>query len=440
MTTYLIDSLATTDPLAAVFSDRSMLQAMLEFEVALARAQARAGVIPPHVVDAIRASANAEHFNAERIAREARESATVSIPLVKALTAHVRAMDQEASTYVHWGATSQDLADSAMVLVLKQARPILTADHQRLVAALRQLSDQHAKTVMLGRTLLQPAPPITFGLKAARWIAALNRGWARMDSAFDAAMVVQLGGAVGTLASLGDRGVQVAQALADELKLAAPPASWHTDRDRLGGVVSSAGVYTATLGKIARDVALLMQEEVGEVAEPGGGSSTLPHKRNPAACAIVLAAATRMPGLVAAFLSGMVQEHERAVGGWQAEWPTVAAAVQATGAALFALAGACAGLSVHPDRMRTNIDRTNGAIFTERVVMLTAPRIGKDAAQVLVQRALARSRETGQSFREALAAIPESTTLLSREQLQTIDVPEEYLGEAEALRRRLLSS
>ena len=189
---------------------------------------------------------------------------------------------------------------------------------------------------MLGRTLLQPAPPITFGLKVAGWVAALVRGWRRVDSSVDAAAVLQFGGASGTLAALGDRGPAVSRALADDLGLRNPEAPWHTDRDRLAALVSACGVYTATLGKIARDISLLMQDEVGEVAERGGGSSTMPHKRNPAGCAVVLAASTRLPGLVAAFLTGMVQEHERGVGGWHAEWPTLAATVQTTGSALAA--------------------------------------------------------------------------------------------------------
>ena len=181
MSTYLVNSLGTTDALSRVFSDESMLQAMLDFEVALAKAGARVGVIPERAADAIRVSARAEHFDAVRIAREARESGTIAIPLVQALTAHVRVVDADSARFVHWGATSQDVADSALVLALKRARPVLAADHQRLDASLRHLSDRHAGTVMVGRTLLQPAPPITFGLKAAGWVAALGRGWARMD-------------------------------------------------------------------------------------------------------------------------------------------------------------------------------------------------------------------------------------------------------------------
>jgi len=436
----LIESLATTDALAAVFSDAALLQAMLDFEAALARAEARLGVIPQRAADAIASAAIAEGFDATAIAREARESGTVSIPLVTALTARVRAADAGSARFVHWGATSQDLSDTAIVLSIKRARPLLAGDHDRLERTLRQLSDRHAGTVMLGRTLLQPAPPITFGLKVAGWVAALGRGWTRVGATFDDALALQFGGASGTLAALGDRSLAVARALADELRLSSPEAPWHTHRDRLAALVASCGIYTGTLGKVARDITLLMQHEVGEAAEPGGGSSTMPHKRNPVGCAVTLAAATRMPGLVAAFLTGMVQEHERAVGGWHAEWPTIAATLQATGAAVAAMADATGELAVHPDRMRSNIEQTNGVIFAERAMMLMAASTGKEVAQRLVSEALERSRQTGQRFREVLMAMPEVVRAISPEQLRTIDTPEHYLGAAEALRIQLLSA
>jgi 3-carboxy-cis,cis-muconate cycloisomerase len=439
MASSLIDTLSTTDALAEVFSDASVLQAMLDVEAALARAEARAGVIPERAAEVIHAAARAEFFDAQVIAREARDSGTVAVPLVKALTARVQASDADCARFVHWGATSQDIVDSALVLLLRRARPIIAANHERLESTLRTLSDRHARTVMLGRTLLQPAPPITLGLKAAHWVAAIVRGWSRVDASFDDALVVQFGGASGTLAALGATGLDVQRLLAQDLGLAEPAGPWHTDRDRLAGLVTALAVYTASLAKIARDVSLLMQDEVAEAAEAGGGSSTMPHKRNPSGCAIVLAAATRLPGLAASFLTGMVQEHERAVGGWHAEWPTVSTAVQTSGAAVAALAGVASGLTVDPDRMRANIERTNGVIFAERVMMLTSASAGKESAQALVAAALKRSRDTGQSFREALSAQPDASQLLSREQLETIDVPEAYLGAAEALRVMLLS-
>jgi 3-carboxy-cis,cis-muconate cycloisomerase len=438
MSSRLIDSLATTDALAEVFSDQSILQAMLDFEAALARAEAKAGVIPGRAAESISAAARAEGLDAAAIAREARGSGTVSIPLVNALTARVEAIDAASARFVHFGATSQDVADSAMVLTIQRAHAILSRDHVRLERTLRQLSDRHARTVMLGRTLLQPAPPVTFGLKVAGWVSALVRGWNRVEAASRESAVLQLGGASGTLAALGSRGLDVSRALADDLGLRDPEAPWHTHRDRLGALVSACGLYTATLGKIARDISLLMQDEVGEAAERGGGSSTMPHKRNPAACAVALAASTRLPGLVAAFLAGMVQEHERAVGTWHAEWPTIADAVQTTGSALAAMADAAAELSVHPDRMRANIERTNGAIFAERAMMLMTDSVGREPARLAVTDALARSRESGKTFAEVLQTMPEAVRAIPADALRSIDVPEEYLGVAETLRVRLL--
>ncbi len=440
MSSRLIDSLATTAALAEVFSDRSILQAMLDFEAALARAEAAAGMIPARAAQAIATAANADSFDAADIAREARDSGTTSIPLVKMLTARVQAADPSSARFVHFGATSQDVADTAMVLTIRRARTVLASDHERLTRMLRDLSDRHARTVMLGRTLLQPAPPITFGLKVAGWAAALARSWMRFERACDDAAILQFGGASGTLAALGDRGLSVAERLADELTLRVPEAPWHTERDRLAGVVTGAGIYTGALGKVARDVSLLMQDEVGEVSERGGGSSTMPHKRNPSGCAITLAAASRVPSLVGAFLNTMVQEHERAVGGWHAEWPTIAAVLQTTGSALAAMVDAIGGLTVDPERMRTNIERTNGSIFAERVMMILTPGIGKETANSLVSDALARSRETGKPFREVLLAMPDVTHVIPRAVLERIDVPDDYLGAADVLRVRLLES
>ena len=440
MPSWLIDSLATTDALADVFSDASLVRGMLAFETALAAAEAMNGLIPRRAAELIATVAAKSAIDAAAVARDARESGTIAIPFVKALTDRVGEVDAESAQFVHWGATSQDVVDTAMVLALGQARAVLAADHERLVAALRVLSDRHARTVMLGRTLLQPAPPITFGLKAARWLAAAARGWNRANTAFTDAAALQFGGASGTLAALGPRSSEVARAVAYALQIENPPAPWHTDRDRLAALATALAVYTGTLGKIARDIALLMQDEVSEAAEPGGGSSTMPHKRNPASCAIAMAGATRMPGLAAAFLGAMTQEHERAAGGWQSEWPTLAAIVQGAGAVLRALAGALEHLEVFPDRMRDNIARTNGAIFAERVVMLALPRAGKAAARALVDAALERVRRDRVTLGAALASLPDARRLLTPDELRTIDVPEEYLGAAEEMRVALLES
>jgi 3-carboxy-cis,cis-muconate cycloisomerase len=414
-----------------------VLQAMLDFEAALAHAGAAAGVIAESAAAAIERAAVAAGFDADAIARAARESGTPSIALVRALGDRVRRIDASSADAVHRGATSQDVSDSALVLLLARAQPILARDHARLAAALVRLSDAHAGSVMLGRTLLQPATPITFGLKAAGWYAAADRAWMRLRRAFEVACVLQFGGAAGTRAALGEHASRVARALADRLHLPLVPP-WHTDRDRLGALVTACGLYTAAIGKMARDIALLMQSEVGEVTEPGGGSSTMPHKRNPAGSVIAVAAATRMPGLVAAFLGGMMQEHERAAGGSQAEPATVAAIVQGTGAAVASMAAVMEGLTVHPARMRANVEATRGAALAERALLLVSARLGKQDAQKHVADALARMDRDRRSLPDLLGDIPEVRRVVSAEELRDLGRPERYLGDAETIRLELL--
>jgi 3-carboxy-cis,cis-muconate cycloisomerase len=439
MSQRLLESLATTEPLAETFSDGALLGAMLRFEVALARAEARNGVIPASAADAIARAAVPDAFDPAAIARDARKSGTVTIPVVQRLLERVGAIDPVAATYVHWGATSQDVTDTALVLCLSRAHAILAADHQRLTAALRTLSDKYATAPILGRTLMQPAPPVTFGLKAAGWFAAVSRSGALMTSAFKSACVLQFGGASGTLAALGSHGRAVSEDLARELGLPNPGAPWHAHRDRLASLIAACGAYTGTLGKIARDITLLMQHEVGEAAEPGGASSTMPHKRNPAGCAIALAAATRVPGLVAAFLSGMVQEHERGVGGHHAEAGTTAAIVQGTGAALAAIADAIDGLSVDPVRMLQNI-AASSEVFAERAMMLLAPVLGRESARRAIAQALETAQREGLRFVEVLGQDPAVKSAVDATPFATLDKPEEYLGSAEEFRRRLLGA
>ena len=440
----LIESLVTTEALAEVFSDHSVLQAMLDFEVALARAEARVGVVPQAALEPIAAAAKADNFDMAALARAMLRAATAAIPVVKELTAKVRAKNAEAARYVHWGATSQDVADTALILLLKKAQPLLAHDISRLESALTKLSEQHKNTVMLGRTLLQAAPPVTFGLKAAGWCAAIGRSRARLERASREAFLVQLGGATGTLASLGDKGISVAKELANELDLPCPEAPWHTHRDRLATLVCACGVLTGELGKMASDIALLMQNEVAEAAEPAGegrgGSSTMPHKRNPAGCTVTLAAAQRVPGLVATFLSAMVQEHERAVGSWQAEWPVVAGVIQSTGLAAASMAEVAEGLTVNADRMRSNLDATKGVVFAERATILLGEKLGRDVAHRVLEEAARKSVSQGRHLAEILTEMPEVTSHIDRAALRQLEVPEQYLGSAESFRQALLAS
>lgn len=413
----LIDGFATTGALADAFSDAAILGAMLRFEKALAVAQARLGIIPQSAADALQ---KIDAIDPNSLAEDTRHSANLAVPFVKNLTGRVRKIDPDAARLVHWGATSQDVLDTALILLLRDARSILAADHDRLARTLRRLSNEHAGTVMLARTLLQPAPPTTFGYKAAGWFGGVDRSWKRWSQAFDEALQLQFGGAAGTLASYGERGVDLARELGKELGLAVPAAPWHAYRDAVASLVAHAGIYAGSMAKIARDVALLMQPEIGEVSEPGGESSAMPHKRNPSGSVVALAAAARLPGLVANFLAAMAQEHERAAGGWQSEWPTVAQSVQATGSALASIGDMIEHLAVDPARMRANIEATRGAVFAEKAVMLLGSR--EPVADAL----------QAPTLREGLSG------LLPREQLDRIDRPEDYLGSAETFRKRLL--
>jgi len=432
----LRDALVSSGAIEQAFSDAAVLTAMLRFEIALARAEARAGIVPAGAADAI-AAVTISAFDAGAIATQARASATPAIPFVEALTAAVAATRSDAAVWVHRGATSQDVTDTALVLCLKEARKTIDAAHARIDGALRRISKANASTVMLGRTLLQPAPPVTFGLKAAGWLGALSRSHRALSDAFERACVLQFGGASGTLAALGDRGLAVATELAVELAVPLPDAPWHAHRDRLALLVAACGVYAGSIAKAARDVALLMQGEVAEAAEPGAGSSTMPHKKNPSGCVVALASAAQLPGLVATCLGGMAQEHERGAGGGQSEWATISSAVAATGSAAEALAGVVEGLRVDAARMRRGIDDTHGAVFAERAMMRLAPELGRDKAARAVAAALEAAKTTG-SFAAALDADPEAARALGEHDRKTLESPDAYLGSAEAFRRRLL--
>jgi 3-carboxy-cis,cis-muconate cycloisomerase len=438
----LTRALATTSEMEAAFSDASVLQAMLDFESALARAEARAGVIPAAAASAITEAAATAEFDTELLARQALRAGTLAIPLVRMLIARVHESDPSSSAYVHWGATSQDVTDTALVLLLKCCRGVLAADHTRLDQALLRLSETHANSVMLARTLLQPAPPTTFGLKAAGWLGSIRRSWLRLQQAFDDALILQFGGASGTLAAFGEQGIAVSALLAEELDLAVA-APWQAHRDRLAFLAAACAIYTGSLGKMARDVALLSQSEVGEAAESGGegrgGSSTMPHKRNPIACSLALAAANRVPGHVAAFLAGMVQEQERAAGGWQAEWTTLTSILCATGLALASMAEAAEGLTVDTGRMRANLRATGGVIFSERALLLLAAHTGRERAHRLVENAVAQASAAGPTLAQVLATMPEVTEFLTPAQLASLETPEDYLGSAQQFRRRLLA-
>lgn len=440
----LLGPLFATEAMTAIFSDRGRLQAMLDFEAALARAEAEAGLIPPSAVASIAVAAEAQGFDIEALARQTAVAGIPTIPLVKQLTARVAAEDPAAARFVHWGATSQDVMDTGLVLQIGKGLAALDPDLARLATALADLAEAQARTPMIGRTWLQHAVPVTFGLKAAGWLDALERCRLRLDEAGRAARVLQFGGAAGTLATLGARGLDVAAALAKALDLDLPALPWHASRDRLVNLAGALALLTGLLGKMARDLALMMQVEVGEAFEPAvpgrGGSSTMPHKRNPAAAAVALAAAIRVPGLVATMLAAMPQEHERGLGGWQAEWESLPEIFLLASGALRAMTEAMEGLRLDPARMRANIDATRGLVMAEAVMMALAEKIGRLEAHDLIEEACRRAVAEGAHLRDILAKDPAVSAQLTAAELDRLFAPEAYLGMAESFVERVLAA
>lgn len=412
----VFDRFLSTPVMAETFGAPALLQGMLDFEAALARAQAAEGVIPGAAAAPIAAACRVEHFDLDAIVEAGTVAGTLAIPLVRALTARVATVDPAAAGCVHWGSTSQDVIDTAMVLATRRALALIDARIGDLTNALLALAQQHRDAPMLGRTLLQPALVISFGFKLIEWVAPLARARQRLRSAAGAALKLQLGGAVGTLSVMGERGPAVARRMAGDLQLTLAPGAWHTQRDEWVALGCEVGVLCGSLGKIAKDIALLAQGEIGELAEPStsasgaakGGSSAMPHKRNPVASMIALAASMRAPHRVAALLAAMPQEHERGLGNWQAElaeWPGLFLSAHG---AVDALAAAAAGLSVDTVRMRRNVDALNGLVFAEAAAMLFARHVGKAAAQALLEtlsrEAVAAQRPLLKLAQEAVAA------------------------------------
>ena len=416
-----------------------LLQAMLDVEAALAEAEAELGVIPRQAVDPIRSAALAERYDFKSITAEAEADGVLTIPLVRHLTKQVETIDRDAARYVHWGATSQDILDTALVLQLQRAVPKILADLDRAAAAGAGHARRYVDTPMAGRTWLQQSTPITFGVKAAGWLDALARQRAALAAALEDVRVLQFGGASGTLASLGERGLEVADRLASRLGLAVPDIPWHAHRDRFARFACALGVTCGTLGKIARDVSLLAQTEIGEAAEgKGGHSSAMPHKQNPVQASVVLAAAVRAPGLVATMLAAMPQEHERGLGGWQAEWPTLPELVSLTAGAAHAAAAMLEGLVVNETRMRENLQVTHGLIASEAIAMALAAHVGRSEAHRLVEEAARRMRASGGTLGDALAADPAVTRYLSRAEIDRHLAPERYVGAVRALVDRVV--
>jgi 3-carboxy-cis,cis-muconate cycloisomerase len=431
---------------AVEVSDRAWLRAMLEVEAAIARAEARAGLLPEADAAAITAACRdgAARFDLDRLGEEAAASGNPVVPLVRALTGQVAG---RAAGWVHHGATSQDVLDTAAMLVAHRALGPLLDDLAGAADAAAALATAHRGTLLAARTLLQQALPTTFGLKAAGWLVGLDEAAARLEAVRATRLAVQFGGAAGTLASLGEgeqgAGPAVVAALAAELGLAEPLLPWHTDRTRVAELAGALGEAAGAAAKPAQDVVLLAQTEVAEVREgtPGrGGSSTLPHKRNPVAAVAALACARQAPGLVATLLAAMPQEHERAAGAWHAEWRPLSALLVAVGSAAAWLRDCLEHLEVDAARMRANLDATGGLLLAERVTGALAPTLGRLRAHELVEGAAAEATSSGRTLAEVLRDRAEVRDLLDERQMAALLDPATYLGSTEAFVARALDA
>jgi 3-carboxy-cis,cis-muconate cycloisomerase len=429
----LLGPLFASAKMRAVLSDSATLQRMLDVEAALARAEASVGVIPKSAAAPIAAACQAKRFDIAALGTAAAQAGNLAIPLVKALTANVARRDKNAARFVHWGATSQDIIDTAAVLSIREAATLLERDLVRAIRGFVSVAKKHRGSVMAGRTWLQHALPITFGLKAAEYAASLARARTRMIAAVDEASVVQFGGASGTLAALRGKGTAVSRELAKRLGLALPAAPWHAHGDRLVNAASAIAIAIGECGKIARDVSLLMQTEVGEVFEPAGagrgGSSTMPQKRNPALSAQILAASNLAPGLVSSLLAGLVHEQERGTGGWQASWLALPQLLLLASGAFERTAEIANGLEVDKARMRANLEISNGLIMAEAIQFALAGKLGKSQAHELVAKASKQALRSGKHLRGALNEIPEVMEILSGRKLADLFDPANYLGE-----------
>jgi 3-carboxy-cis,cis-muconate cycloisomerase len=416
-------------------SDRAWLQAMLDAEAALAGALADAGRIAAGDAAAIEAACRAENFDIAEIARAAAGPGNPAAPLVTALTAHVARTAPDAARHVHTGATSQDVVDTAAMLLVARSLPLVLDDLRGAADAAGRLAVEHRDTVMAGRTLLQQAVPTTFGLKAAGWMTALDAACAPL---LTYAPRAQLGGAAGTLASLGAAGPTVVEMYAARLGLAAPVVPWHTDRTPVGALAGHLGVAAGAIAKIALDVVLLAQTEVAEVREAAaGGSSTMPHKQNPVAAIAARACAAQAPGLVATLLAAMAHEHERAAGPWHAESKPLTGLLVSVGSAASWLRTCLEGLRPDRERMRANLEATGGRLLAERVTSALADVLGRGAAHDAVAQAAA---DTGRPFAEALAAHPLLRGHLTLQDAEELLDPAGYTGIARELVERAISA
>jgi 3-carboxy-cis,cis-muconate cycloisomerase len=406
---------------------------MLEVEAALARAEAKLGLVPATVADAITAAARVDNLNLQRLAESTRK---VGYPVVELVRQLGDAAGAQAARYVHFGATTQDIIDTATVLQIRQATALLRLDLIATARALADLAKRYRDTPMAGRTHLQHAVPIAFGFKCAVWAAPLINHVERLDQAASRTQLVQFGGAAGTLAPLGNTAPAVVEALAHELDLGVPLLPWHVIRDGFAETAALLGLICGSLGKFAFDVILLMQSEVAEVAEPfepgRGGSSTMPHKRNPVASEFIVAAARGVHALVAVMLGATIQDHERSSGSWQSESLALSECFVLTAGALTRARFIAERLAVDVKRMRRNLDAGGGLIMAEAVSSALTPAMGRAAAHESVQRACDRAISEGKSLRQVLREDSKISVHLTESEIERLLEPGSYLGSAGA--------
>ena len=430
----LFDAYFTARDMREVFCDQGRVQAMLDFESALARAEARVGLIPQSAVAPIEAACQAGLYDFSVLGEAIATAGNSAIPLVKALGKQVAAQDAEAERYVHLGATSQDVMDTGLVLQLRRALELIEHDLAQLAQTLATQAQRYVATPLAGRTWLQHATPVTLGMKIAGWLGAVTRSRQRLQELKPRLLVLQFGGASGTLAALGEQAMPIARALADELHLTLPEQPWHTQRDRLVEFGSVLGLIAGSLGKLGRDISLLMQTEAGEVFEPSapgkGGSSTMPHKRNPVGAAVLIGAATRVPGLLSTLFSAMPQEHERSLGLWHAEWETLPEICCLVSGSLKQALLVVDGLEVDADRMARNLNLTQGLVLAEAVSIVLAQRVGRDTAHHLLEQCCKRAVAEQRHLRAVLGDEPQVTAELSDAELDRLLDPAHYLGQA----------
>ncbi|RII13480.1 3-carboxy-cis,cis-muconate cycloisomerase [Streptomyces sp. YIM 130001] len=449
----LLSPVRAGTPVEAAVSDRAWLQAMLDAEAGLARAQARYGTVPAHAAETITAAARADLLDVRELALAARETANPVVCLVKALTAVVAERSPEAAEYVHRGSTSQDVFDTGAMLVAARALRLITADLRTAADALAGLAAAHRETVMAGRTLALHAVPTTFGLKAAGWHRLVVDALERLDRVLDAGLPASLGGAAGTLAGYlqyagdgGDPAVvldRLGDAYAAETGLTAPVLPWHALRTPIADLGSALAHAAGALGKIAVDVLVLSRTEIGEVSEPAGGlgrgtSSAMPHKRNPVLATLIRSASLQVPALTTVLLQSLPTEDERSAGVWHAEWQPLRECLRLTGGAAHTAVELVQGLTVHTERMWANLSATGGQLVSERVCAVLAPRLGKARARELLTEASHLATAAGRPLGDVLAEVPEIKGLLDVDEVNALLDPAGYTGAAGALVDRAL--